>query len=210
MVPDPPDFSGLPPLVETWERGKPLVRVYAYAHPPTAFRAGGTHGRFHPFQNAAGEIVPVLYASDMDDGAISEAVFRDVGAGGGIQAVAEVRLTTLSLVSLRPKRDLQLASLAGHGLRRYRVRPRDLTDTPPITYSKTALWAKAMHRALPPVDGIQWMSRQFNTARAVVLFGDRVRARDLEVAADPIPLIYGEGRRRVERAANQADILLLP
>jgi hypothetical protein len=53
------------------------------------------------------------------------------------------------------------------------------------------------------------MSRGFNAQRALVLFGDRVAAVDLEpVPETREPLAAGPGRERLERAANRASIVL--
>lgn len=51
-------------------------------------------------------------------------------------------------------------------------------DVPPEKnrYPATRAWAAAIHRGHPQVQGLSWVSRQDDTARAVVLFGDRVPA----------------------------------
>jgi hypothetical protein len=46
-------------------------------------------------------------------------------------------------------------------------------------YPQTRIWARAAHTA--GYDGIGWMSRRDNSARAYMLFGDRVQESDLEV-----------------------------
>ncbi len=53
------------------------------------------------------------------------------------------------------------------------------------------------------------MSRQFNAARAIVLFGDRISVGTLEVVAPPLPLRLGRGRDLVDRAANAAGIAIV-
>jgi len=53
------------------------------------------------------------------------------------------------------------------------------------------------------------MSRQFNAARALVLFGDRLGAPELDVVIHAVPLRLGPGRTRVDRAANEAGILII-
>ncbi len=53
------------------------------------------------------------------------------------------------------------------------------------------------------------MARQFNAARAFVLFEDRVKSHDLVVSSPPLPLATGPGRARLEAAANAAGIVIV-
>jgi hypothetical protein len=212
MVPPPPDLRRVTPLFTTWRRGDPIVRVFNHDYAPNAFNpgtAGGVRGRFHFFDDSAGAIVPAMYGSDQDDGAIAETVFHDVPVRGAARVVLESRLTPLSIVTLTPKRDLRLIDLFGFGLRRLEVRADELTSTESADYPATVLWAKAFHAAFADVDGLAWMSRQFNAAKAVVLFGDRVAAGDLQPLAPPLPLAFGPGRTRVDSAANRAGIAIV-
>lgn len=213
LVPDPPDFSSTEPLFTTWSGSEAILRVFNPDHGPTSFNPGfptsGIHGRFHFFQDPAAAVVPVLYGSDQGDGAISETIFHDVPIDGPARYVPERRLGRASIVSLRPTRDLRLVQLLGHGLRRLRIRAGNLTDTDPAEYPRTVPWAQSLHRNFPDVDGLVWMSRQFNSAKAVVLFGDRVASSELQVVSHTLPLRVGPGRALVDRAANQADIVLI-
>ena len=55
--------------------------------------------------------------------------------------------------------------------------PRNaLIDTEKDQYPLTRLWAEAIHAQCPQVQGLCWTSRQDDSARAVVLFGDRIAA----------------------------------
>ncbi len=154
-------------------------------------------------------VVPVLYGSDQENGAIAETVFHDVPVTGPGRILFESRLERLSLTVLRPTRDLRLAQLLGFGLQRLGIRARNLTDTEASEYPRTNLWAQALHGALPDIDGLLWMSRQFNAARAIVLFGDRISVGTLEVVAPPLPLRLGRGRDLLDRAANAAGIAIV-
>lgn len=212
MVPPPPDFRQTPPLVQTWHEGEPIVRVFNHAYRPNAFNpgtGGGIRGRFHFFASAAGAVVPAMYGSDHEDGAISETVFHDVPIRGPGRMVLESRLTSLSIVTLLPARELRLAALLGFGLRRFLTTPEELTSTDPVEYPDTVAWAQALHAVDPDLDGLVWMSRQFNAARALVLFGDRVSSRHLLVDAPPLPLVLGPGRMKVDDAANRAGITIV-
>lgn len=211
-VPDPPDFTQHPPRLTTRPQGEPIFRVFDHNYPPNGFHpgiGGGVKGRFHFFADRAGAGVPVLYGSSSEDGAFSETVFRDVPVRGPVRVVRARRLENLSLVSLIPQRDLQLVELLGYGLKRLQLLPEQLTSTPATAYPWTVPWAQALKAAFPDVDGLVWMARQFNAARALILFGDRVDTRDLTVASSPLPLAIGPGRARLEAAANAAGIAIV-
>jgi hypothetical protein len=210
MVPAPPDFRRVTPLVETWPAGVALSRVYDNRFDPNAFNPGkGGGGRFHFFTDPAGVVVPALYGSDQEDGALSETVFHDVPVRGPGRIVLESRLDPLSIVALAPGRELRLVQLLGFGLQRLGIRAEQLTSTEAAKYPSTVRWAQALHAALPDADGLVWMSRQFNAARAVALFGDRVDPADLQVLAPPLPLSIGRGRMMVDDAANRAGITIV-
>jgi len=183
------------------------VRVYRLDHPARSFHPGDRtepRGRFHFFESTSGERVPVLYAAEGENAAISESVFHDlpVGGGGARPVIPESRLAAYGLARLRAHRDLLLVELHGFGLRRLDLRAENLTDTGPEEYLNTVKWAAALHRAVPEADGLVWMSRQFNAEEAVVLFGDRVGEADLDEVAASRPLSSGRGREVVDRAAN--------
>jgi hypothetical protein len=203
----------LTPTVEPWPAGQPFVRVFTHAYAPTAFNpgAGGAdpRGRFHFFADAAGRVVPILYGGRPEEVALAETVFHDVPVQGPGRIVQASSLDGLSITTLRATRDLRLVQLHGWGLRRLEVAPEQLTTTGPATYAETGAWARALHAALPRIDGLLWMSRQFNRGEALVLFGDRVDARELEVVEDPLPLRLGPGRQKVNRAANLARIAIV-
>lgn len=213
MAVAPPDFRTIAPTFETWPQGEPIIRVFNPAHPPNGFNpgAGGVsvRGRFHFFADPAGSAVPVLYGSNAEDGAIAETIFHDVPVHGTIRSVPESRLDEAAIVTLVAERDLVLIELHGFGLRRLRVQPADLTGTDPAEYPSTVPWAKALHAAFPHIDGLVWMSKQFNSAKALVLFGDRVRPAELTITNGPTSLRVGAGRTLVDRAANHAGIVVV-
>jgi hypothetical protein len=212
MVPQPADFRRVTPLFATWPSGVPIIRVFNHDYAPNAFNpgeGGGVRGRFHFFVGGRGFVVPVMYGSEVDDGAIAETVFHDVPIRGAGRIVLESRLAKLSIVILSPVRDLRIVELFGFGLERLGLRPEELTSTEAAAYPGTADWARALHGAFGDVDGLVWMSRRFNAAKAVVLFGDRVSFADLAVRAPPIPLAFGPGRIQLDDAANRAGIAIV-
>jgi hypothetical protein len=212
VVPAPPDFRTISPLFETWHRGAQMVRVFNPRFLPNEFNPGRgaaiAKGRFHFFADTRGGVVPVLYAASMDDAAMSETIFHDVPVQGATRSLDESRLKQASIVTLRPERDLNLVQLHGFGLRRLQLQPGDLTSTEASEYPQTVRWAHTLHRSFPQADGLVWMSRQFNSAKALILFGDRVQSAELSVADTPVPLYAGPGRTLVEEAANRAGIII--
>jgi hypothetical protein len=100
----------------------------------------------------------------------------------GSSFVLPSRYRDNALTQVATARPLRLAALHGAGARRLRVLPTDVTATDPTEYASTARWAEAAHRA--GFDGLSYMSKQCNTDRAFVLFGDRVAAADLEADAE--------------------------
>jgi hypothetical protein len=68
-------------------------------------------------------------------------------------------------------RPVTIGVLHGLGLRRLKVAAADVTASGADTYSDTIKWAQAAHDA--KLDGLVWMSRLCNDAKAYVFFGDR-------------------------------------
>lgn len=210
-VPDPPDFRDVEPAFTTWPARQEIVRVYDTSWALNSFNPGvrtEPRGRFHFFEDAGKRRIAALYGAQGEDAAIAETVFHDVPVGLGSGFVPASRLTPLAIGRLRPRRDLVLVELLGYGLRRLGLRATNLTDTDAALYPRTVPWAAALHAAFPHIDGLIWMSRQFNAEQALVLFGDRVGETDLEPLTPIRPLLSGPGRAIVERAANRAGIVI--
>lgn len=176
--------------------------------PANTFNPGYGRGRFHPIRDGQGGFIPTLYASDKRDGALSEVLFRGgVTASGGNIHRADLESRFLSrLVS---EIDLQLVDLTGLALRRLGVTRDQLIDAPERCYRDTARWAEALHEACANAHGLTWVSRQCDTARGIVLFGDRVDASVLRPSGKPEPLYRGRGFERVCEAAGRANVTVV-
>ena len=170
-------------------------------HPGT----GGRPGRFHPIRSARGNPIPTLYASDRIDGALSETVFRNTVAGG---VILRAELATRCLARVELVRDIAIADLSGHGLRRLGPDRSQLLETGARSDAYTARWAEVIHRHDDIVDGIIWVSRQFDTAKALLAFGNRLKQDDIAVIGAPERLDRGRGYRRVQEAASAAGITI--
>ena len=205
LVPPPPDR--VDPLTTTWSAGTSLYRVHPARHAADTFNPGtqGDRGRFHPLRDAAGRLVPTLYAADCMDGALSETVFHNVLAG---DAILRSRLGGHCLTRIELTRDIRVADLSGHGLRRFGLTRGQLLDSGAAHYAETARWAEAVHRSIESLHGMTWVSRQFDAARALLAFGDRLHERDFRCDASE-PLDAGRGYRLVQNAAAAARITIV-
>ena len=207
----PPFPSDADPLIGVWPAGRGIVRVYDAPYSPRGFWTGITRpGRFHPFTHTgAPGPVPVLYGSDRLAGAISETVFHDVPVRG-TKHVPRATLRRKLAITLTATRDLRLADLTGYGLRRLGATRAEIIDTDPRSYADTARWAHGLHAHREHLDGIQLVSRQYDTALALILFGDRVQETELDIGPTtiPMPLALGLGFDNVQNLADQADITI--
>lgn len=153
-------------------------------------------------------MVPVLYGAEMEDAAIAETVLQQSPEPGKRGAVYADKVAGMGIVSIAAKHDLLLIELCGHGLQKLRLLPEEITSTISNEYPRTVAWAKALHAAAPGAHGLLWMSHQFNTSKALMLFGDRVSDEDF-TAQRPMSLNVGRGRAMVMGAASHAGILLI-
>lgn len=206
-LPSPPKPPAKPdPAIEQWPAGKPIYRVHDRRYAASTFNPGQGRGRFHPFSDLSGQPVPTLYGADTLDGALSESVFRSIPVRGPGRAIGRSHLFEACYSVLIPIRDLRLAALHGFGLGRLGVERLELIESDAAHYGETVLWASALHRLPARVDGLAWVSRQHDTSRAIILFGDRVLSEDLRIEEGPMPLGWGKGLNRVLDAAERAGI----
>jgi hypothetical protein len=146
--------------------GDLLYRVVTASRPATEFNPGkSAPTRFAFFGDP---VVPVMYAADTEMAAVAETLLHNIPVDGGI--VPYDRYSRKALVRLAVIRDLRLGVLHGLGLRRLKVVADDVTSSPASTYPTTVQWAEAAHRI--GLDGLVWMSRMCNDAKAYVFFGD--------------------------------------
>lgn len=199
--------ADLDPKLTPRKAGRRLFRLHANGVDADAFNPGYGRGRFHPIEDEAGKVIPTLYAADRINGALSESVFRDITAAGG--RVHREELRTLVLSRLIQQTDLQLIDLTGLALRRLGLTRVQLLDAPPRHYRETARWAEALHRACPAAHGLMWVSRQFDTSKVMVLFGDRIADMVLRDAENSESLYGGRGFQRVCEAAALGNITVI-
>lgn len=188
--------------------GEPIVRCHDGRYGATEFNPGLGAGRFHPFR-VEGRYVPTIYGSSDLVGAFSETLFHDVPIEAGLRAIERSVLRPLLVSVIAARRPLRFAQLHSSGLGRLGIRRSELIDRDATAYPATVTWAKALHACPERFDGLVWISRQNDTSRAVVLFGDRIERQDLELVEAPMPLYLGPGYLRVQEAAGAAGIAVL-
>jgi RES domain len=180
-VPQPP--SPFPSInIQTVAKGAILHRTHAAGFRPAEFNpCKGQRTRFAPFADAAGACVPTLYAATSREAAAFESIFHDIEPTASFKTVRLNVVESRSVSTIAPKRDLLVAGLYAPDLKGWGLSRVELIDTPKSSYCQTVLWAQAMHRAHPDLDGLIWTSRQCDPDRCVVLFGDRVGEADFDV-----------------------------
>ena len=164
--------------MEVVPAGAILFRCHDSGRTAVQFNPG--HGRFR-WSFFGTPAVPALYLASSTTAAFAETVLHDARPGELLDATLYM---SRAITAIRVRRPLRLACLHSHGLKALGLHARDLTDTDSSAYPGTVAWAEAVHDDNPDLAGIVWMSRQWNTDRAMCLFGDRVTAADLEVVAD--------------------------
>jgi len=143
----------------------------------TQFNPGFGRTRFAFFGQPP---VPAWYAASGPEAAVFESLLHDKVPGGSVPR-AEWAERMLSVVETT--HELRLAKLHSDGLRKYDLTAAQLTDTPPTTYGETVRWA---HEAwLAGYDGCSWVSKQYNSQFAYVLFGTVTGAVDPRLGAPP-------------------------
>lgn len=97
--------------------------------------------------------------------------------------------------------DLTLVDLSAKALRQLGVERGHLIDTASAAYPYTRQWAQAIHAYAPQAQGMRWVSRQDDTAIAIVLFGDRVTADDV--------VLHSQGRDVLRDPATLDEVVKL-
>lgn len=209
-VPDVPD--PLPePLVDTWPKGRPIIRCHSINMGATEFNTTEASRRFRPVICAKGTVA-TIYGADLEQGALSETVFHDVPVRGKAKRIQRRALIHMVLSTIAPTRELRLVRLHGAGPNRLQVTHANLIETSSRQYPRTALWGQALYDHDPTIDGIVWRSRQFNDSLALMLWGDRVdRFEEVEFDPDtaPLPLYVGDGLAKVQQLAYDCGITVI-
>jgi RES domain len=157
------------PQTATLDVGTQLYRVFIAAEGRTATTFNPGFGAPTRFAFFGTPVIPVLYAAATEEAAVAETLLHDIPVSGGILPYDKYARTVMA--RLQVARPVRVGILHGLGLRQLKVTAADLTASGAETYPETVNWAQAAHDA--EFDGLVWMSRLCNDARAYVFFGDR-------------------------------------
>ena len=195
------------PNIAMLARGTVVHRVHALGFPGNTFNpCQGGPSRFAPIQNERGECVPSLYAATSLQAAIFETLFHDIPLEARRKTIPRSSVEAREHTVLQLRRDLRLASLRAPALLKWRVTPA-LVWGPPMHYSATALWAKAVHDQFEDVKGMIWTSRRCDPDSAMLFFGGRTTEADLQIvsARDGADASF---LRDVRKAGEQAGVMI--
>ena len=104
-----------------------------------------------------------------------------------------------------------LADLGSKALRKLGVQRRQLIDTEKDQYPLTRQWAEAIHAQHPDVQGLCWVSRQDDGAKALVLFGDRLGDGNLKQVSVPASLAgHADCYGRLLALAGHIGVHIIP
>lgn len=156
-------------------KGQVLHRVHQEQYRADQFNPGVRgNARFSPIQDEQGQSIPTLYGGTTMDCALMETVFHDVPHTAGFKSFDKGKLAGQVHSTVDVEQPLQVVDLSSLPLRKLGITRKQLIDTEKDQYPATRKWAEALHRQYPQAQGLSWVSRQDDSARAVVLFGDRI------------------------------------
>jgi len=167
VTPVPPNPFN--PQTATLDVGTQLYRVFTAAEGRTAATFNPGFGAPTRFAFFGTPVIPVLYAAATEEAAVAETLLHDIPVSGGILPYDKYARTVMA--RLQVARPVRVGILHGLGLRQLKVTAADLTASGAETYPETVKWAQAAHDA--EFDGLVWMSRLCNDAKAYVFFADR-------------------------------------
>lgn len=160
---------------EVVPKGKVFHRVHPDKYVADAFNPSDNgNARFSPIKDANGEIIPTIYLGTTNECALMETAFHDVPHTKGTKVIFKDRLESLQHSQVTLNEDLVVVDLSARGLRKMGFKKTEIIETEADKYPVTRAIAEQIHAENSEVQGLQWVSRQDDTAKALVLFGDRV------------------------------------
>lgn len=171
-------------------KGLLLHRVHQSRYRADEFNPGVLgNARFSPVRTLQGQPIPTLYAGTTLSCALMESVFHDVPYTAGLKTFDKSKLAGQVHSRLEILQALVVIDLTSLSLRKMGIRRRQLIDTEKDQYPATRQWAEALYCQYPDAQGLLWISRQDDTARALMLFGDRIPAGALVLQGTTRPLL---------------------
>ena len=193
-------------------KGTVLHRVHHEQYAADQFNPGlRGNARFSPIQNAEGQPVPTMYAGVTKNCALMETIFHDVSFAPTLKTYDKAKLEGQVHSTLEVSEDLTLIDLASVALRKLGITRKELIDTEKNHYPTTRQWAQKLHEQCVTAQGLTWISRQDDTARAMMFFGDRIPAQLFKQTGESLSLIDdAETYDDVLALADRLDVLIVP
>lgn len=164
-----------------WKKDEEMHRLHPSRYGAVQFNPSTIgNARFSPIQRADGTPIPTIYGGKTFDCAALETVFHDVPFAPGLKIVDKARMVDWTHSIVTPDQDLRLLDLSTPSLRALGIQRNKLIDTEKSEYPFTRQWAMDAYEKYPDIQGLCWVSRQDDRARAVVLFGDRIAPSTLK------------------------------
>lgn len=160
----------------TLPAGGTFSRVHDMAFAGTSFNPVGSQTLFGGgrFDSTDDDLYSYLYAADTDDGALAEALLRDIDPDArGARFLAkrywmDRELSRFSLIEpievITLRTGKQLGAIGQDDW---------LTACGPDDYPQTRAWAHWLRAEVTTAQGIVWKSKREPSADALILFGDR-------------------------------------
>lgn len=207
----PPVGTRLKVTEMVWRKNRPIHRVHHENYGADAFNASGFgDARFSPINDTAGHVIPTLYGGENYACALMEVPFHDVSYEPGRKTFDKNKLDPLLHSVLTPVADLRMADLTGLPLHALGVTKNALIQSEKDQYPSTRLWAHVIHAQQPRLQGLCWMSRQHDTQRALMLFGDRIDPDMLVSVGDSRSLVVGDAYDELLDVADILDVRIVP
>ena len=193
-------------------KGQVLHRVHQEQYRADQFNPGVRgNARFSPIQDDQGQPIPTLYGGTTMDCALMETVFHDVPHTAGFKTFDKSKLSGQVHSTVEVVQPVKVVDLASVPLRKLGITRKQLIDTEKDQYPATRKWAEALHRQYPDAQGLSWVSRQDDSARAVVLFGDRIPGSALKPQGVSRSLVDdGNAYDAVLDLADRIGVALIP
>jgi len=191
-------------------KGSLLHRVHPAGFAGDAFNSNRLgNARFSPLSDPAGEVIPTIYAGSTLNCVLMETIFHDVPYAPGFKPVSRDRLAGSRHSILKTKTSLSLIDLRSIALRKLGVERSRLIDTPKSQYPDARAWALVLYSRYPKAQGLQWTSRQDDSAVAYVLWGTRIPSGTLAAQAPALRLDEGAAWLAVLNLADRIGALLV-
>lgn len=194
------------------EAGEKLHRIHLDNYQATQFNPGlKGNARFSPIKDDKNRAIPTLYAGTTFSCALMETLFHDVPYTTGFKSIDKAKFTGQQHSVIELKETLLLADLRSLALHKLGVKRNQLIDTEKDRYPATRKWAEAIYRQCPQAQGLLWISRQDDAARAIMIFGDRVSKKALRPAGVSCSLLQDSATwTKVLMLAERIALAIVP